>query len=69
MQLETEIKFPNPVSPDTMKDPIPVGINVNISDKFQEYYSYGNEDGFFGVVANTHNTENVSALIAYLFGE
>lgn len=69
MITDYEITYPAYDDPASMTDPIPVGINLKDSEKFKEYYTYGKAEAFFGIVTNTHNTENALALLHYLFEE
>ncbi len=63
-----EVKLPNPLKPEEMKEPIPVGIDISGCSKFTDSYYY--EDGvYLGICANTKNLENSLKFIDYIFSE
>ena len=59
----------NPKDPSTMKEPIPVGIDVSDRTAFKEAYYAENEVVFLGVVANTPREEVTRQFLSYLFPE
>ncbi len=61
------IEYPDYTDPDSMTEPIPVGINLAASEKFNEYYSYGDEEAFIGIVLNTENLDKCIKLLEFLF--
>lgn len=61
------IEYPDHRNPDSMSDPIPVGISLQGCDVFNEYYTYGNDEGFMGVVTGCPHTEHALSLIRFLF--
>ena len=64
---DTNIIYPNPTKPETMEDPIPVGIDVSDQKDFQSAYYFPDTTLYLGVVANTPRTELTKQFIAYLF--
>ena len=65
---DTNIVYPDPTKPETMEDPIPVGINVSDRTDFQEAYYFSDTTLYLGVVANTPSPELTRQFIDYLFG-
>lgn len=65
--VDTSIVMPNPTKPETMEDPIPVGIDVSDRKDFQSAYYFPDTTLYLGVVANTPRTELTKQFIAYLF--
>ncbi len=65
--LDYVIEYPDYTNPDAMENPIPVGINLAASAKFREYFSYGDETAFIGIVLNTKQPEHCRKLIEFLF--
>lgn len=65
--LSYEIVYPTYTNPDELENPIPVGIALSASDRFAEYYTFGEDKGFIGVVANTENIDMCVKLFDYLF--
>lgn len=65
--LDYVIEYPDYKDPAAMKDPIPVGINLAASEKFKEYYSYGDDEAFIGIVINTKNPDKCKQLFEFLF--
>lgn len=61
------VEYPDPSHPETMEDPIPVGLNLADSEKFNEYYSMGEATGYIGIVSTTARLENAKAMLTYLF--
>lgn len=57
----------NPKDPSTMKDPIPVGIDISDRTKLQEAYYLADSTIYLGVVANTLRPELTEKFIDYLF--
>jgi len=65
--LDYVIEYPDYANPDSLTEPIPVGINLAASEKFQEYYSYSGEDAFIGILINTKNPDKCKKLFEFLF--
>lgn len=61
------IEYPDHSDPSAMSDPIPVGISLKDCDRFDEYYTYGKEEGFLGVVTGCPHIEHALSLIRFLF--
>ena len=55
--------------PDTMEDPIPVGVVVNNAPYIQDNGFYGKTTAIAGVVINTEHQDLAAAFLTYLFGE
>lgn len=64
-----DVEIPDPFKPEQMKEPIPVGINLNEAEKFTSAYYYDNNEAYLGVIVNTENREMALKLIQYLFSE
>ena len=69
LSSEHVIECPAHDDPSSMSDPIPVGISLRDCGIFDEYYSYGNEEGFLGVVIDCPHVDHVLTLIRFLFDE
>lgn len=65
--LSYGIEYPAYTDPDALEDPVPVGIALSASGKFGEYYTFGDEKGFIGIVANTKNPDICVKLFEYFF--
>lgn len=65
--LDYVITYPDYTDPDSMEDPIPVGINLTVSEKYHEYYSYGDDEGFIGILINTKNADKCKKIFEFLF--
>lgn len=61
------ITYPDPKKPETMKDPIPVGIDITDCKAFQEAYYFSGTTIYIGVVPNTQRPELTAKFIDYLF--
>lgn len=64
---EPAIQYPDPGDPSSMSDPVPVGISLQDCSLFNAYYTYGNDEGFLGVVVGCPHTEYALSLIRFLF--
>ena len=64
---DANITYPDPTKPETMEDPIPVGINISDCTDFQEAYYFPNTTLYLGVIANTSRPELTKQFIEYLF--
>lgn len=67
VDLDFTIPYPDHTKPEDMENPIPVGLTLNDSKVFNEYYTFAGEEGFVGIVTNTKRVENSVSLIKYLF--
>jgi hypothetical protein len=65
--VDPNIKIPHPSKPETMQDPIPVGIDISDRKDFQAAYYLDNTTLYLGVVANTPRPEMTMDFINYLF--
>lgn len=57
---------PNPKKPETMVDPIPVGIDISDRQKFQSAYYFPNTTLYIGIIANTPRTDLSRQFVDYL---
>lgn len=60
------IKYPDPRQPETMSDPIPVGIFLDNALALQESYYFTDENTVIGVVTNTKRPATASKYIDYI---
>lgn len=67
--LQYEYDYPVYNDPDSMIDPIPVGINLKDSEKFNTYFSYKGEDVYIGVLLNTKHRDTCKQLLDFLLKE
>lgn len=58
--------YPDPLAPDTMKEPVPVGICIPDSSSLRENFLYAREDLVLGVVVNSKRKETASLFIDYI---
>lgn len=65
--LNYVIEYPDNADPDTMENPIPVGISLAASETFSAYYTYGDTSAFIGIVTNTKHPELCKQLFQFLF--
>lgn len=65
--VDANIQIPDPTKPETMEDPIPVGIDVSDRKDFQSAYYFPDTTLYLGVIANTPRPELTKQFIAYLF--
>lgn len=67
--LATYLLEVQPRNPETMKNPIPVGIYVTPTDEFQAAYKFTpNEDIVFGVIYNHYDIENIITFLDRMTG-
>lgn len=67
-QVDTSaLEYPDPTKPETMKDPIPVGIDISDREAFQSAYYLTDTTLYLGVIANTPRLELTLQFIEYLF--
>ena len=67
-QVLDAIEYPDPTAPDTMSDPIPVGINiVDCSSEFLDIYYGVYEDTWLGITTSSQHPEKVMKFIDHLF--
>lgn len=62
-----KIVYPDPRKPETMKDPIPVAIDISDREALHAAYYFPNTTVYLGVVANAPHPELVRELIDYLW--
>ena len=65
-ELPADTVFPDPHAPETMTDPIPVGIDISGSDDFCSTYYIQNMELYLGMAVNTTRPEMVLAFLEYL---
>lgn len=57
-QVEPELlQYPDPLKPETMKDPVPVGIDISSCKAFAEGYYLPGTTVYWGIVPNTPRAE------------
>ena len=61
------IEYPDPTKPETMEDPIPVGIDISDRKALTEAYYFPDATLYLGVIANTVRPELTLSFIDYLF--
>lgn len=61
------IPYPDPRDPESMEDPVPVGLFLEYTDKLTDRYSFMGESATLGVVANSPRKETAALFIDYLF--
>ncbi len=64
--LPTSTVYPSPYAPETMVDPVPVGINISDSEEFCNAYYVSNEDLYLGIAVNITRSEMVLKFLEYL---
>ena len=61
--------FPDPKDPDTMVDPIPVGIDLSAAtEAFRNTYSFTESDAMIGICSTSERTEIAVAFILFALG-
>ena len=65
--VDPNIQIPDPTKPETMEDPIPVGIDVSDRENFQSAYYFPDTTLYLGIAANTPRAELTKQFIDYLF--
>lgn len=59
---------PDPTKPELMERPVPMAVKIPGDSAFvQQYFYYYSGDIYLGLVVNANNTDNVLALINYLY--
>lgn len=61
------IEYPDPRKPETMKNPIPVGIDVSDRKELMDAYYLKDSTAYLGIMVNTPRPELCRQLIEYLF--
>ncbi len=61
------IEYPDPRKPETMKNPIPVGIDVSDREELMDAYYLADTTAYLGIIVNTTRPELCHQLIDYLF--
>ena len=64
--LDTPIAYPDPTDPASMKDPVPVLIDIRTSRWFSDLYPGINDLYAFGLVSNGTNTQTAISFLEYL---
>ena len=65
----TQLEYPDPTKPETMEDPIPVGIDISNCADFQAAYYFPNTTFYLGVTATAPHADLTQQFIRYLFAE
>ena len=63
------IEYPQYTDPQAMEDPVPIGIRLTESPKFEEYFTYSSSEAYMGIAVNSLHQETAAAFISYLFEE
>ncbi len=64
-----QIDYPDPTAPETMSDPVPVGINIaGCSSVFLDIYYGVYEDTWLGITVSSQRPEKVLKFLDHLFG-
>lgn len=58
--------YPDPLSPSSMKEPVPVGICIPDSSSLKENFHYAKDNLVLGVVVNSKRKETASLFIDYV---
>ncbi len=66
--IDTAIDFPDPLDPDAMENPIPVGIHVSGHEEFDSVYLLENDPIYLGIVGNAPNLQMTLLFLEYLLG-
>lgn len=61
------VEYPDPMKPEDMQDPIPVGIDISDREAFCSAYYLTEQTLYLGVIANTPRLELTLKFIEYLF--
>lgn len=64
-----EVKLPDPLKPEEMIEPIPVGIDISGCSKFTDSYYYEDNNMYLGICGNTKRLETALKFIDYIFSE
>ena len=59
--------YPSPRNPESMEEPVPVGIYLDEAPGIKEHYLFTDETVIVTVLANTEHTENAVKYIDFLF--
>ncbi len=65
----TQLTYPDPHKPETMENPIPVGIDVSDRTAYISSYFLPNNTYYLGMITNTTRPETVLQFIDFLFSE
>lgn len=63
----TQLAYPDPRKPETMEDPVPVGIDISDRKDFQSAYYYDDTPLYLGVIINAPHTELMELFLDYLW--
>ena len=64
--LDTPIAYPDPTDPASMKDPVPVLVDIRTSRWFSDLYPGVNDLYAYGLVTNGTNTQTAISFLEYL---
>lgn len=64
-----EIEYPDPHDPESMADPIPVGIEISSCANFMQTYYSQNSSMYIGIVGNAPHLEQTLQFIDYLLAD
>lgn len=60
------VKTPDPLKPEEMEDPIPVGIDISSCEKFMDVYYYEDGVAYLGITNNTNHIDMVKTFLTYI---
>ena len=66
MDMDRIINYPDPLDPDSMEEPIPIGIRMEDPSALKEYYYYAGDDIVITVMVNSKRLETASSFIDFL---
>ena len=64
-----QLTYPDPRKPESMENPIPVGIDISDREAFRSAYYYENTKLYLGVIVNTARPELTKLFLDYLWSE
>ena len=63
----SQLAYPDPRKPETMENPIPVGIDISDRKDFQSAYYYDDTTLYLGVIINAPHTDLMKLFLDYLW--
>lgn len=60
------VKTPDPLKPEEMEKPVPVGIDVSSCEKLMEVYYYEDGVAYLGITNNTNHVDMVKTFLTYI---
>ncbi len=68
-QSSDEVIRPDPLKPEEMQEPVPVGIDLTGCSKFMDTYYYESGTAYLGIVGNSAHKDTAVKFIEYIFSE